>query len=363
MTTTFHLEPRPQTAAFALAVGLMVIACSGCNRGGANGPPPDMAMPVVIETPLRMTVEDTVSAVGTVEANEHVDIQPEVPGLIETILFNEGDRVQQGQRLFALNSRSEAAAVAQAEAELQLAQSNLERARTLIGSSAISQQELDQLESQVAVRSATLNAAQQQLSERFIDAPFDGRVGARSVSPGQYVNAGTSLVTLVDDSVVKVVFRVPERQLALLKPGQIGRLSVTSRTNRVFEGVVDLIDPVVDPDTRTVEVRLLVPNEANLLQQGMFARVSVVVQTREQSLVVPEAALVPSLETFSMYQVEDGRARLTPVTLGVRLPGKAEVLAGLDADSEFVASGLQKIVDGMKVVPIPAPDDAPASAN
>jgi membrane fusion protein (multidrug efflux system) len=262
-----------------------------------------------------------------------------------------------------MNSRSEAAVVVQAEAELQLAESNLERARTLIGSNAISQQELDQLESQVAVKSAALRAAQQDLSERFIDAPFDGRVGARHVSPGQYVHAGTSLVTLVDDSTVKVRCRVPERRLGLLHPDQPGRVTVTAWSERVFEGIVDLIDPVVDAETRTVGIRLLVPNKDRRLQPGMFAHVTVVVRTREQSLVIPEAALVPSLETFSVYRVEDGQARLTPVTLGVRLAGRVEIVDGLDAGSEFVASGLQKIVDGMSVVPMEPSGNEQNAAN
>jgi membrane fusion protein (multidrug efflux system) len=363
MTPRLPLHSRLQTAAMMMAAAILAAAFSGCTEGGANGPPPDMAMPVVITTPLQMTVEDTVSAVGTVDAREHVDIQPEVPGLIETILFKEGDFVRQGQRLFAMNSRSEAAVVAQAQAELQLAESNLERAKTLIGSNAISQQELDQLESQVAVKSATLNAAEQDLSERFIEAPFDGRVGPRRVSPGQYVKAGTSLVTLVDDATVKVHFRIPERQLALLQPGQTGRLSVAARPDRIFEGTVDLIDPVVELETRTIEIRMLGPNHEHLLQQGMFARVRVVVQTRAKSLVVPEAALVPNLERFSLYRVEDGHARLTPVTLGVRLPGQAEILEGIQADSEFIASGLQKIVDGMKVVPLQTPAGTPTTTN
>jgi membrane fusion protein (multidrug efflux system) len=348
------------TAAVVVLSGLLLTAC---NQGDAGGPPPDMAMPVVLQRPVLMPVEETVSAVGTVEANERVEIQPEVSGLIESVLFAEGDRVRQDQRLFAMNSRSEAAAVAQAEAESQLAQSNLERARTLIGTKAISQQELDQLESLLAVKSAVLKAAQQKLSERFIEAPFDGQVGPREVSPGQYVNAGTSLVTLVSAATVKVRFRIPERQLSLIKPGQTGRLTVAAWPDQVFVGTVDLIDPVVDPATRTTEIRMQVPNPDLRLQPGMFARVSVVVNTREQSLVVPEAALIPSLETFSIYLVKDGVATLTPVKLGVRLPGQVEILGGLEPSSQFVGSGVQKIVDGMRVVQAAPPEGSSTQTN
>jgi membrane fusion protein (multidrug efflux system) len=342
------------------AIVALILSLTGCSRSGADGPPPEVTLPVVIQKPVHMAVDETVSAVGTIEARESVDIQPEVAGLIEEIPFAEGDHVVRGQRLFSLNSRTEAAAVAQARAELQLAQSDLDRARTLIGSKAISQQELDQLESRVAVRSAAFNAAEQALSERFIAAPFDGQVGPRKVSPGQYVNAGASLVTLVDDSSVKVRFRIPERQLALVRPGQTATLSVASWPDQVFQGRVDLVDPVVDPATRTVEVRLVADNPEQRLQAGMFARVAVVVETRERALVIPEAALVPSLDSFSVYRVEEGRARLTPITLGVRLAGKVEVRSGLSADTDFVASGVQKLVDGMKVVQDPAATNAVA---
>ncbi|MCU0772297.1 MAG: efflux RND transporter periplasmic adaptor subunit [Verrucomicrobia bacterium] len=345
-----------------LAAAALVLTLTGCNQGGADGPPPEVTMPVILQTPVRTDVEQTLSAVGTVEARESVDIQPEVSGLIESIEFAEGDRVKRGQRLFTLNSRTESAAVAQARAELQLAQSNLDRAKTLIGTKAISQQELDQLESLLAVKSAVLNAAEQALSERFIEAPFDGQVGPRKVSPGQYVHAGTSLVTLVDDLTVKVRFRVPERHLAQLRTGQTASLSVAAWPDHRFEGKVDLIDPVVDPATRTVEIRLLAANPDRRLQPGMFARVSVVVETRKDSIVIPESALVPSLDAFAVYRVADGRANLTRVTLGVRLPGQVEVLAGLDEQSQFVASGIQKLVDGMKVVQAAPDTNAPTPA-
>ncbi len=363
MKATSSQRPTPGRILTAAAVALSVLLLTACNKGDAGGPPPDMAMPVIIQQPVLMPVEETLSAVGTVEANERVEIQPEVSGLVESILFKEGDRVRQNQRLFALNSRSEAAAVAQAEAEAQLARSNLERAKTLIGTKAISQQELDLLESLLAVKEAALNAAQQELSERFIEAPFDGQVGPRMVSPGQYVNAGTSLVTLVDDVTVKVRFRIPERQLSLIKTGQTGRLTVAAWPDQVFVGTVDLIDPVVDPATRTTEIRMRVPNPDLRLQPGMFARVSVVVETREQSLVVPEAALIPSLENFSIYVVKDGVATLTPVKLGVRLPGQVEILSGLEPSSQFVGSGVQKIVDGMKVVQAAPAEGAPTRMN
>ncbi|MHC1768016.1 MAG: efflux RND transporter periplasmic adaptor subunit [Verrucomicrobiia bacterium] len=329
---------------------LALVLLTGCSKGSGGGPPPDMATEVVIGKASLMPVEDTVGAVGTVEANERVEIKPKVSGLIESVDFVEGQRVRQGEKLFQLDSGKERASLAQAEAEEALARANLSRAQTLIGTKAISRQEVDQLQSEVAVKAALTNLEKERLIERTIVASFDGVVGPRLVSPGQYVTAGTALVTLVDASRLKVRFRIPERQLGMVRVGQPGRLSVSAYRDQDFRGEIDLIDPEVDPGTRTLEVRLMIPNEEGLLKPGMFANVDVVAGVRENAVVIPESAIVPSLKDFSVFAVEDGVAKLRPVTLGVRLPGKAEVLDGLTPEQPIVISGTQKLVDGMKVV-------------
>lgn len=352
----------PSALALAATLLLATFSLAGCSQGGAGGPPPDLAVEVVIGQPKLIPVEETLTAVGTIEANESVSIQPKVPGLVEAISFTEGEAVSGGQQLFAMDARTEAAAVAQAGAELQLAESNLARARTLIGTLAVSQQELDQLESLVAVKTALLKTAQERLAERTILAPFDGTVGPRLVSPGQYVNAGTPLVTLVDDARVKARFRIPERQLAQVREGQEARLRVSTWPDRTFVGRVDLIAPVVDPATRTAEVRLIAANPDRLLRPGMFARVEVVVQTRPGSLVLSESALVPALDRFSVYVVQGDRVQLRPVALGVRLPGQVEIREGLTAESRVVLRGTQKLVDGMRVTNAPPATPQPAPA-
>ena len=257
--------------------------------------------------------------------------------------------MKQGEQLFALDAGKEEAALIQTRAEVVLAQANLERAQTLVGTKAISQQEVDTLASELAVKSAALRVQEENLADRVVTAPFTGVLGPRLVSPGQYVNAGTPLGTLVDHARVKVRCGIPERALSLVRQGQTGRIQVNAFPDRRFTGQVDLVSPEVDADTRTAEVRLLVPNPEQLLKPGMFARVEIIAAVREHSLVIPEGALVPSLDTFSVYVVEDERARLRPVQVGVRAPGEVEILEGLQADETLVVSGTQKLVDGMKV--------------
>ena len=282
----------PKAVAAAALAAVLTLALTGCGgKSNADAPPPEPVMEVVIEKPAVAPVEDILSAVGTIEANERVVIKPETPGLIESINFTEGQRVKKGERLFELDSRREIATAAQAEAEEKLAQASIARARTLAGTKAISLQELDQLESQVAVKAATRQVEQVQLSKRAIAAPFDGVLGPRLVSPGQYVMTGTSLVTLVNDTQVKVRFRIPERQLALVRLGQEGRLRIAAYPDRVFTGAIDLISPEVDEATRTVELRLIAPNPNALLKPGMFAKVELIAGTRPQAVVIPEGGL------------------------------------------------------------------------
>ncbi|MFM1943909.1 MAG: hypothetical protein RI897_2891 [Verrucomicrobiota bacterium] len=331
-----------------LSAGVWMLV-AGCSQGGAGGQPPETPVEVVLGTPQRMPVEDLLTAVGSLEANERVDLRPEAPGVVVRVGFEEGEAVSVGQSLFELDASKEAAAAAQARAELELARSNYERAKTLAGTRAISQQELDRLSSEMEVKSAALQVREEDLADRKVVAPFAGVTGPRLVSPGQYVNAGALLGTLVDSHQIKVRCGVPERSLALVRTGQHGRIRVNTYPDRWFEGVVDLISPVVDESTRTAEVRLRVQNEEGLLRPGMFARVEIVMLEREQALVIPEGALVPSMQGFSVYSVKENRVALVPVEVGVRMPGKVEVAGGLSGDERLVMSGTQKLVEGMLV--------------
>lgn len=356
---TFSPIGRASSLAFgSLLLGLILLG-SGCSGGGggAGGPPPDVPVEVQLAKPAVRSVEDVLSAVGTVEANERVELKPKAAGIIESTPFSEGQRLEKGAKLLELDSRKEKASLAQAEAEEQLARSNVARARTLAGTKAISAQELDQLESQVAVRAAARELEHERLAERTLFAPVSGTIGPRLVSPGQFVAIGTPIAVLVDDSKVKIQFRLPERELSRIRIGQAGRVQVAAYGDRTFNGAVDLIDPEVDPSTRTILARLLVTNSEALLRPGMFARVELIAGRHDNALVLPEGALVPSLDRFSVFLSENGRAVSRPVKLGVRLPGQVEIIEGLTAESQVVISGTQKLVEGMKVVhrePTPA---------
>ena len=353
---------------WAVAAALALLApAAGCKgKGGAEGPPAPPPSPVEVVIAGPEPVEDRLTAIGTVYANESVEVRPEVAGQIKAIHFQEGQKVKAGTLLFELNGEKELAQLEQAKVDLELARQNAERAETLSGTKAISKQEIDQIKSIVAVRDAALKYQNERVRETRIVAPFDGVLGPRNFSPGQYVNIGDSLVTLTDDQRVKITYSVPERHLAELKLDQEVKIQVAAYPGKVFTGKVDLVNPQVDLATRNIEIRALVPNPEGLLRPGMFANVETITGKRPDALVIPEKALVPSLSGFSVYVVSSNQARITPVTLGARLPGKAEVTEGISAGQQVIVSGLQKIMDGAPVQPSPAgasSNQPPAAAS
>jgi membrane fusion protein, multidrug efflux system len=345
------------------AVSLLALAlATGCG-GAAGGPPEPPSTEVVIAPVTESPVEELLSAIGSVEANEQVQLKAEAAGVITRIGFTEGGPVAEGDLLFELDSAKENALLAQVRADEDVARQNLERARQLANTRAISAQELDQLVSLVEARNAARQLQEELLSDMRILAPFAGVMGARRVSAGQYVDRGQPLVDLVDKATVKITFSVPERRLSQIQLGQEVRVTVSAYPDRVFRGDVDLVSPVVDEATRTVLIRAVVPNSEDLLNPGMFARVQILIERREQSLVIPESALVASLDGFSVYVVNDGQAHLTPVVVGVRDRGTAEIRSGLEAGQAIVVRGTQKLVDGMAVTAAAAPTAAPATAT
>lgn len=323
----------------------LLAGCGGGSNPSAAPPPTE----VVIDKVATFPVAETLAAVGTIEANEIVQLKPETAAVIKAIHFTEGQQVPEGAKLFDMDAGKESALVAQAAAEEELARQNLERAKQLIGTKAISRQELDQRESEVRARAAARRLQEERLQDMEITAPFAGVLGPRRVSVGQYVNAGQDLVTLVDSSRVKVTYHLPERELARVRLGQEVKLSIAAYPNHEFNGVVDLINPVVNPETRTAEIRATAANPEALLKPGMFARVETIVDRRAAAVVIPEGALVPSLAGFAVYVVVDGRARLTSVQIGVRGRGTVEIGRGLSAGQDIVTEGTQKLVDGMAV--------------
>jgi membrane fusion protein (multidrug efflux system) len=295
------------------------------------------------------TVRERVESIGTMRANESVTVTAKQMGTVEVIAFNEGQRVRSGAVLVELEARERRADGDQAKAQADEIRQRLDRSKALRGTGSVTEARIDELESQLRAAEARVRATNARQADARITAPFDGRVGMRQVSLGALVSPGTPVTTLDDVSKVKLDFGVPETVLGRLKPG----LSVVARTTayagRTFSGQVTVIDTRVDPVTRSVRINALFENADEALKPGMFLNVELALAQRDNTLLVPEEALLAEGLKQFVYVVKDGRVQRREVKIGQRQQGEVEVLEGVAADDQVVVRGLQKIRDGQAV--------------
>jgi len=344
-----------------LLLALLSVSCK--DAGGWKAPNSGGGAPatqVVAVPALVRPVSESLSLVGTIVPNESVEIKSETDGIVESIQFNEGQRVARGELLVHLDESKFATAVAEAEANLKLSQSNYERARQLFSDKLISQQEFDQTASIFAVNQASLDLKKRQLKDTRVYAPFAGIVGARQISPGQVTTRQTTLTWLVDLDTVKVEVNVPERYLSQIKPGQKIGFTVASYSDDHFEGEVYFVSPQLDPNTRTALVKARIPNAEHKLRGGMFASLSLTLQLREAAIVIPEPALMSNGDSLSVFVMDQNRtAQIRPVKAGLRLAGKVEILSGLNPGENVIVEGVQKLFPGASVQQGPPESIAP----
>ncbi|MBL4622508.1 MAG: efflux RND transporter periplasmic adaptor subunit [Immundisolibacteraceae bacterium] len=331
-----------------------LILLTGCDSAPSSDPIPrgERAMPVIIETASTETVLERVPAVGNLLANESVVMRAEIAGLISTIGFIEGSEVSKGQLLIELNPEEHLALVEQTAASTELARLNFERAQGLRHDSMISQQGFDEAQTQLKVSRATLRRHRSLLTKTRLLAPFSGTIGLRHVSPGAYIQPGQDLVNLEDIDPIKVEFKLSERYASALAIGQQIELRVDALPGKIFSGLVYAIDPRLDPRTRSFALRAKVDNSNQKLRPGMFTRLNLIVNRREQSVVVSEQAIWPQGEKAFVYRLVDNRAKLIQVEIGERFDGKVELRSGINIGDQIIISGQMKIRDGSLVTAV-----------
>lgn len=355
----------------SMLAALLLAGLIGCKKqaSAAGGGPPAFAAQAILVEARRQPVTDALSLVGSVVANEMVELKSETDGTVQEILFEEGQPVKAGDLLVRLDESKFAAAAAEAEANFKVAEANFERSRKLQEEQLVSKQEYDQQAAAFQAARATYDLKKRLVKDTRILAPFSGLASARRISPGQVIDKNTTLTTLVDLNPVKVELSVPERFVGQLKIGQKIAVKIAAFPGRQFEGEVYFIAPSVEETSRTALVKARVPNVDYALKPGMFANVDLTLQVKEDALVVPESAILNSGDRTMVYVVDDqGTAQIRPVKLGMRLAGLVEIASGLKLGERVVAEGLQKVRPGGKVVASaperPAgPGPGPAATN
>jgi len=338
----------------ALSVGLA--GCKpkqGAAGGGAGGAA--FAVQVVAVEARREPIIESLSLVGSLLANEIVEVKSEIEGMIVSLPFAEGQRVEKGDLLAQLDDSTLAAAVAEAEANFKLTQITYDRNKELFTGKLISQQEYDQSQAMFAASRATLERHKSELKHTKIFASFSGIVGGRQVSPGQVISKNTTITWVVDLDRLKAEFSVPERFLGQLHAGQKIDMAVAAYPADKFLGEVYFIGPQLDPSTRTALVRAYVKNDELKLKPGMFANLDLALRVKDDAVVIPEPALMPIGDRVAILIVgKDQTAELRPVKVGMRTTGMAEILSGVNSGELVIVEGTQKARPGGKVKLAPA---------
>jgi membrane fusion protein (multidrug efflux system) len=309
---------------------------------------------VVIEVPLK-SFPLSAEALGNARANESIEVRAEITAALTAIRFTEGQWVEKGTVLVELQNAQQLAGLAAAKARLVESTSLLRRSEELFKTKAVSESQMEQLRAKQESDLASVNAEQSRLDQTVIRAPFAGRIGLRQVSVGAVLDTDTVITTLDDTSSIKLDFDVPEVFLANLAPG----LEVSARSaawpDTQFVGQVSTIDTRVDPVSRTVTVRAVLPNADNQLRPGMFLTVSLLKEDI-QSLVIPEEAIVPERSKQFVFVVgPDEIAELREVQTGRRRPGEVEIVRGLTQGERVITEGTLKARPGQAVKVIAQP--------
>jgi len=357
---------------------ILVLALSflpGCAAD--EKPDVDMAKPVVAVPVTVADIEDRIEATGQLLAKDEAEIASEVAGPITEVLVDEGSRVRAGQLLLSVDPERRKLQLADAKAVLAEARAAKEEARRhwqrikqLHAKGASSNSSLDQARTNMETAGSRLEAAMAQVgvAERAVRdanvrAPFAGLVARRRVSRGEFVRVGQPLFEIVALDPVEVEFHVAERDSARVAEGQQVDVRVAPYPGEVFRGTVTMISPTIDPATRTLRVKAVVPNSDGRLRPGLFARADLGVALRKSVVLVPEEAVLLRADGQVVYLAgADHFAHRTLVKTGSHRKGMVEIVSGVAAGSDVVVRGQSSLVDSTPIS-LRNPDGSPATSR
>ncbi|WP_236715504.1 efflux RND transporter periplasmic adaptor subunit [Pseudomonas sp. BMS12] len=309
----------------------------------------EQATLVEVTQPERTLVRDELVTFGSLRSDESTMIRPEVDGRIAAVHFREGQAVKAGELLVSLDDAIARAELAQARANVDLAEKSFARAQMLFKRGASNAQALDEASSQQQASRASLALAQARLDKTQIRAPYDGTLGLRLVSVGDYLSAGDDIVNLEVLDPLKLDFRVPQKAVSQVRVGQAVELSLDAYGGERFPGRISALNPRLDDVGRSQAIRAEVGNADLRLKPGQFVKVSVILAERPHALLIPEEAVMPMGQLLFVNLVVDGKVERRQIRIGQRLRGKAEVVEGLDGSETLISAGWQKVSPGHEV--------------
>lgn len=351
---------------FLLASISALVLTTGCGKKTAAPAPAagGFKQPVEVISIARRDMVESLSLVGSLAANETAQLRAEISGQVRSVQFQEGEHVAKDQVLVKIDDAELRAQLAQAEASFHLAELNLKRSENLTEARSMSQAEADRVRSEYSSAAAALSLLRVRVAKTEIKAPFDGVVGARTISPGDYITAATVITTLDDLSRLKIDFQVPERFISKVKAGTTFTVRAQTPAGEArARGEVYFIASVIDRSTRSSQIKGYVTENPAGFQPGMFAGIELVLEVRRGVLAVPEGAILTTPNGPQVIAVRDQGAdrvaEFVPVQLGLRERGLVQVSAlkpeALTEGQSVVASGVGALIifNGLKLEPRP----------
>ena len=332
-----------------MAAAPLALAAGCGSQGDATGPPD---RPIVVEV---MRVErgplvDVAVFSGELAAEQSVSLQPEVQGVVESVGFEQGQRVKRGDVLFRLRNLEQKAKVREAAATRDLTRERWKRAQQLLTRDASSQAQADVAKAEFEIANARVDLAQIELDRTEVRAPFDGVVGLRLVDPGARVNKGTELVRIDAVDRLQVTFAISDEGLPHARVGMKVHAWVRPYPGEKFPGEVFFVSPSLDPRNRRILVKAWIDNREGRLAPGLFANVDLEVRSVEGALVIPESAIAIDQRGPYVWVIDASReASRRPIEIGLRERGVVEVLQGLQEGVEIVTAGTHKVIEGKPV--------------
>lgn len=298
---------------------------------------------VILETE---TIEDRIFTTGTLVANEVVDLTSEISGLITGVHFEEGRDVEQGALLLKINDSELQAEKSRAQYRLNLAEQREERQTRLLDRGGISQDEYDATLNEVNVLRSEIQLIQARIDQTELKAPFSGKVGLKYISFGSYISPGTIVASLQEIDPIKIDFSIPERYLSRVDIGDKIQFSVQGYDS-TFAGEVYAIEPRIDTETRTLQVRAMSDNREQLLFPGAFANIELILDEIDDAVLIPTIALVPELNAQKVYLSRNGKVEESRVRTGIRTSNRIQIIEGVSPGDTVLTTGILQARDGM----------------
>jgi membrane fusion protein, multidrug efflux system len=350
---------------------LIMLGCVGLLFGGifgykafvahmiAKAMQANQAPPVTVSTTTAKMErwQPAITAVGTVRALDGVDVTTEIAGMVRSVHFQSGDDVRQGQLLVQLNADSDIALLHSLQAQAELARTTYERDRRQFAVKAISQAVLDVSRADLKSKQAQAKAQAALVAKKTIEAPFSGRIGISTVSPGQYLNPGDPIATLQAIDTVYVDFLLPQQTIAQVVLGQTVKVTTDTYPDRPFQGTITAINAKVDPQTRNIEIEATLDNPRHQLLPGMFAHVQVETGNTVSQITLPQTAVTYNPYGETVYVVTPGAqdksakiAKQIFVTVGPKRGDQVAILKGIKTGDTVVTSGQMKLKSGDRII-------------